>query len=55
MDALTDKTDRELLDSLLAEVAKSSNEIRCAKQDIDKIQNRLSFAVVLLNELNKRD
>jgi hypothetical protein len=54
MEVLNNKTDAEILDSLLAEMAKSSNEIRCAQQDIHKIQNRLSFALVLINDLKQK-
>jgi hypothetical protein len=54
MELLESKTDLELQTSLLAEIAKSSNELRCAKQDLNKIESRLSFALVLLNELRAR-
>jgi hypothetical protein len=54
MELLDKKTDKELLDSLMAEVAKSSNEIKCAQQDIAKVQSRLSFALVLINELRAK-
>ena len=48
------KTDKELEESLLAEVAKASNEIKCARQDLDKATNRLSFLLVVINTLIKR-
>ena len=54
MDMLDSKTDKELLQSLLAELAKTSNELRCAKQDIDKITSRLSFLLVVTNKLINR-
>ena len=54
MDMLDQKTDKELLQSTLAELAKTSNELRCAKQDIAKIANRLSFLLVITNELINR-
>jgi len=54
MEILKNKTDLEILDSVLAEVAKSSNEVRCAQQDIVKIQNRLSFVLVLINDLREK-
>ena len=54
MELLDKKTDKELLDSLMAEVAKSSNEIKCAQQDIAKVQSRLAFALVLINELRNK-
>ena len=54
MDLLKTKTDKELLLSLLAEVAKAQNEIRCARADIEKAQNRIKFVLVLTNELINR-
>jgi hypothetical protein len=54
MEILDKKSDKELLDSLMAEVAKSSNEIKCAQQDIAKVQSRLAFALVLINELRNK-
>lgn len=54
MDILENKTNNELHDSLLAEIAKSSNEIKCAQRDINKALGRLQFAVLALNELINR-
>jgi hypothetical protein len=54
MDILDSKTDRELLASLLAEIAKAQNEIKCAKADIDKASSRLKFLIVLANTLIDR-
>ena len=54
MDILDQKTDDELLRSLLAEVAKTSNELKCAKQDLEKITGRLSFALAVINNLINR-
>jgi hypothetical protein len=54
MDILNDKTDAELLKSLVSEVAKSTKEIRCAQNDLAKANGRLSFALVLTNELINR-
>jgi hypothetical protein len=54
MDILDQKTNDELLRSLLAELAKTSNELKCAKTDIDKISGRLSFLIVLANTMIKR-
>lgn len=55
MDILDRKSDDELLKSLLAEAAKSRNELKCAQADIDKAQNRLSFVVMLINRLIERN
>ena len=54
MDLLEHKTDKELLQSVLAEIAKTKNEIACAKGDIAKAQSRLSFLIVAVNELLNR-
>lgn len=54
MDPIDSKSDRELLSSLLAEIAKAVNEVRCAQGDLNKAQNRLSFAILLSNEILKR-
>jgi len=54
MDVLKTKSNEELLLSLLAEVAKAQNELRCAKADIEKAQNRIRFVLVLTNELINR-
>ena len=54
MNILDQKTNEELERSLLAEVAKASNEIKCARQDLDKATNRLNFLLVVVNELIKR-
>lgn len=54
MNVLENKTDQELIQSLLAEVAKSTNELHCAQNDLSKAQSRLGFALAVLNELINR-
>lgn len=54
MNILDQKTDKQLEQSLLAEVAKASNEIKCARQDLDKATSRLGFLLVVINELINR-
>lgn len=54
MDILNQKTDQELLQSVLAECAKAKNEIIEAEQDIKKVKNRLSFLIVLANKMLDR-
>jgi len=54
MDILDNKTDQELYESLLAEAAKARNELTCAQRDLNKAQSRLSFILVLANELINR-
>jgi hypothetical protein len=53
-DLLDNKTDEELLLSILAETAKANNEIACAKRDIAKAASRLNFLVVLANKMIDR-
>ena len=54
MDLIDQKTDDELVKSLLAEVAKATNELRCAQADVNKAQSRLQFSVAVLNQLIER-
>lgn len=54
MDILDTKSDKELLESLVAEIAKAANEIRCAKADIDKAQSRIRFLLVVAHTLIDR-
>ena len=54
MDILQNKTDLELSQSILAETAKATNELKCARNDIEKAQSRLSFVIALTNELINR-
>jgi len=54
MDIIDQKNDHELAQSLLAEVAKATNELRCAQGDVTKAQSRLQFAIVLLNKMIER-
>jgi len=55
MDILDDKTDEDLLKSLLAELAKARNELSCAKADIDKASSRIGFLLVIANTLINRE
>lgn len=54
MDILDSKTDKELLQSLIAEIAKATNEIKCARGDIDKAQGRIKFLLVVAHTLIQR-
>ena len=54
MDILDSKTDQELLESLIAEIAKATNEIKCARGDIDKAQGRIRFLLVVAHTLMNR-
>lgn len=54
MDLLDGKTDKELLLSLLAELAKANNEVKCARADLDKANNRMRFILLLANTLIDR-
>ena len=54
MDILDQKTQAELLKSLIAELAKAKNELGCARADIDKINSRIAFLLVVANTLINR-
>lgn len=54
MELLENKSDKEITQSILAEIAKARNEINCAKADITKAQSRISFLIVAVNEMLKR-
>ena len=53
-DLMGNKTDKELIQSILAESAKANNEIACARRDISNATSRLNFLVVLANKLIDR-
>lgn len=54
MDVLDNKSDKELLESLIAEIAKCTNELKCARGDLEKAQSRIKFLLVLTHELINR-
>jgi hypothetical protein len=54
MDLLDNKRDEDLLDALLPEIAKAQNEIRCARKDLEKATNRISFILLIVNKLIDR-
>jgi hypothetical protein len=54
MDLLKDKTERQLLESLIAELAKAQNEMKCARGDLEKAQGRQKFLMAVLHELINR-
>ena len=55
MELLENKTTKELLQSLLAEVAKTANEVNCATKDLNKARNRLTFLIAVINEMMNRE
>jgi hypothetical protein len=54
MDILDKLSENELTQTLIAELAKATNEIKCAKADIDKAQSRLRFILVVAHEMINR-
>lgn len=54
MDMLSKKTDNEIVRSMLAEIAKSKAELLSAEADLNKVRNRISFLIVLTNEMINR-
>jgi uncharacterized membrane protein (DUF2068 family) len=49
-----DKTDDEIYASILAEAAKATAELRCARGDINQADVRLKFILAAINHLQKR-
>jgi ABC-type Mn2+/Zn2+ transport system ATPase subunit len=54
MDIIDNKSEKELLQSIIAEIAKANNEILCAQKDLKKAQSRLNFLIVVSNKLIER-
>jgi cell division FtsZ-interacting protein ZapD len=54
MDVIDQKTDQELIESLIPELAKASNELKCAERDLAKIRSRLGFLTMIANRLKER-
>lgn len=54
MDVIDSKTDLELVQSIQAETAKATNELKCARQDLEKANARLKFVVMLTHKLIER-
>lgn len=54
MQILNTLTDKELHETVIKEVAKARNELKCAQADMKKANSRLSFLIVLANELIHR-
>jgi hypothetical protein len=55
MDVVDQKTRQELMQSLVPELAKASNELRCAERDLAKARARLGFLVMVVNRLIDRE
>lgn len=55
MELLENKTDQELLQSVLAEIAKTTNEVNCASKDLSKARSRLTFLIAVANEMINRE
>lgn len=53
-DLMDSKSDKEIAESMLTEIAKSRNEIECAKRDLIKAESRLRFLIMLGNKLINR-
>lgn len=54
MEILDRLSDKQLTETLIAEIAKATNEIKCAKADIDKAQSRIRFLLVVAHTLIER-
>lgn len=51
---IDEKTDLELYQSIIAESAKASAELRSANNDIEKASNRIKFILMLAHKLIDR-
>ena len=54
MDVLDRLSNQELTQTLIAEIAKATNEIKCAQADLNKAQSRLKFILVVAHNLIER-
>lgn len=54
MDIIKNNSTKDLLSSMIAELAKAQNEIRCAQRDVDKANKRISFCLSVINALQDR-
>jgi hypothetical protein len=54
MNVLDNKSNDELLQSLIAEIAKASGELKCARGDIEKAQGRIKFCILLAHTIIDR-
>lgn len=52
---LEDYNNIDLIDSTVAEIAKSLNELRCLLGDADKISARLKFALATLHIIKDKE
>ena len=43
------------MNSMIEEIAKTKNELRCAQKDLEKATNRLGFCLSALNHLTNGD
>lgn len=55
MQIWTEHSRADILKSLESEVAKAQAELRCARNDIEKAQNRLSFSLSAIHALKERE
>lgn len=55
MQIWTQHSRADILKSLESEVAKAQAELRCAKTDVEKAQNRLSFSLSAIHALRDRE
>lgn len=53
-DLIDNKTDEELYQSIVAESAKATSEMRSALNDIEKSSNRIKFVLMLAHKLIDR-
>lgn len=54
MEILDKQTTKQLVESLIKELAKTQNEIKCAQGDLNKASSRAKFLIMLANAINER-
>jgi len=55
MEVLKKLSNKELLESMRAELRKAQNEISCANGDIKKANTRISFCHAIIKELSNEN
>jgi hypothetical protein len=54
MEIIDQQSDQALIESLIPELAKASNELKCAERDLAKVKSRLGFLTLIANRLKER-
>lgn len=55
MDVIENKSRKQILQSIQADIAKAKNEVRCAQKDLGTVYSRLEFNALLITKLLERE